>query len=88
MMQDCGMNPTNAEVTFVWRVINKFKGELNRQTFVNWGESMQGQSPKQLLYYGQYLDARGEMEKKSWNDPQSKLLKEYHFLKAIKGIDG
>lgn len=51
------MNSTDAEVKFVWDIINKFKplGRMDSGTFTNWGVSMENRDPKTLMYYGQYL---------------------------------
>jgi Ca2+-binding EF-hand superfamily protein len=37
MMRDAGMMATAAEVTFVWNIINKFKGKMDSGTFIQWG---------------------------------------------------
>lgn len=37
MMRDAGMMATAAELTFVWNIINKFKGKMDSGTFIQWG---------------------------------------------------
>jgi hypothetical protein len=91
MVRDSGMTmATEAELNFIWKVINKFaiKFQLNRNTFMSWGESMQGMSPKSLMYYGQYLDTKDSIMKLSWTDSDGKMRRERQFFNAMTGKDG
>lgn len=58
MMKAAGMElATDAEVAFAWNIINSFRLRMESAAFVKWGKSLEDKSPKQLMYYGQYLDA-------------------------------
>lgn len=59
MMKAAGMDlATDAEVAFAWNIINSFRLRMHSAAFVKWGKSLEDKSPKQQMYYGQYLDVQ------------------------------